>query len=497
MGWGNKLIGFISGRGAEVDTDNQLLVNLPRIRDKAGFNVPMSEVDEGLITGARRLFSPEVSQDFASRVSHMTYLGGEVFNASAQWTGGSSAVATTMTLGYGGQLTTNASGITTLNSGVLYQSRQVFPFYAGGQTYVYLKVKFTGTWAVTNTTVDIGASINNLTHPFAPLDGVFLRANSTGIFGVINSNGAEVPGTVWKLSDGTTTFTPTIGTVYDVILSVSNREVVFWIDYQDGNSFQIVDDIQLPAGSRRPIFGGAAPFTLRHAIGGTAASAVMGVQLLEYQVYYDGPLNLRTPEGSAALQSGGPQGLSGQTQGSTALYTNNLAPGAGVAMTNTTAALGSGMGGQFAAQPTLAVNTDGIVCSFQNPLGTAAITPRNMLISGYRIEAVVTTALTGTADPVFIMALNYGGTSVNLTTAEAANAKARRSLPLGVLRIPTTTGAAPVGTLSSTIIDVDFGDSPIPVFPGEFAIITAKNVGAVTTAGVVVFIVTPRWRWAL
>ena len=32
---------------------------------------------------------------------------------------------------------------------------------------------------------------------------------------------------------------------------------------------------------------------------------------------------------------------------------------------------------------------------------------------------------------------------------------------------------------------------------GEFAIITAKNVGAVTTAGVVVFIVTPRWRWAL
>jgi hypothetical protein len=57
----------------------------------------------------------------------------------------------------------------------------------------------------------------------------------------------------------------------------------------------------------------------------------------------------------------GYQGQTGGTLGSTALYTNNLAPTAGVAMTNTTAALGSGLGGQFSALPTLAVNNDGII----------------------------------------------------------------------------------------------------------------------------------------
>jgi hypothetical protein len=495
MGWANMLAGF-SNVIAEVDAFRRLLVNLPLERDKAGYAMPISDVDEGLLTGNPVRLAGEVTRDFAARISHMTYLGGEVFNSAAQWTGGSTAVATTMTLGYGGQLATNASNITTLNTGVLYQSKQVFPFYAGGHTYVYLKLKFTGTWAVTNTNIDIGPSLNNLTHPFAPLDGAFVRANSSGIFGVMNVNGAEQAGAPWVLSDGVTPFAPTIGTAYDVILGVSNREIVFWVDYQDGNSFQIANSIALPVGSRRPIYGGAAPFTVRHAIGGTAASAVMGVQLMEYQVYCDGPQNIRTPEGSAALQSGGPQGLPGHTQGSTALYTNNLAPGAGAALSNT-AALGTGMGGQFAFLPTLAVNTDGIVCSYQNPLGTVAITPRNMLLSGYRIEFVVSTALTGTADPVFIVALNYGGTNVNLTTAEAANVKARRALPLGVLRIPTTTGAAPVGTLSTTQIDVDFGDSPIPLFPGELAMTTVKNIGAVTTAGVVVAIVTPRWRWAL
>lgn len=66
------------------------------------------------------------------------------------------------------------------------------------------------------------------------------------------------------------------------------------------------------------------------------------------------------------------QGQTGQTLGSTALYTNSLAAGAGAVMTNTTAALGSGLGGQFSALPTLAVGTDGIVSSYQVPVGTSA-----------------------------------------------------------------------------------------------------------------------------
>ena len=49
-------------------------------------------------------------------------------------------------------------------------------------------------------------------------------------------------------------------------------------------------------------------------------------------------------------------------------------------MTNTTAALGTGLGGQFSALPTLAVNTDGIICSYLNPIPTSAIPGKQMVI---------------------------------------------------------------------------------------------------------------------
>lgn len=47
--------------------------------------------------------------------------------------------------------------------------------------------------------------------------------------------------------------------------------------------------------------------------------------------------------------------------------------------------------------------------------------------------------------------------------------------------------AAPVGTLG-TQIDIDMA-SPIIVQPGEFIQLTAKNLGTVTSAGTITFIV--------
>ncbi len=233
--------------------------------------------------------------------------------------------------------------------------------------------------------------------------------------------------------------------------------------------------------------------SVSHAIGGTLASGVQGMQLIEAVITNDGLNNTRSEPTTAALLTGGQQGQSGQTMGSAALLTNNLAAGAGAVMTNTTAALGVGMGGQFSALPTLAVGTDGIVCSYQNPLGTVAITGKQLVITGYTVKAVVTTVLAGNATPIiYIMSLAYGHTNVSLATTEAANAKAPRRIGLGVL---TFAAAAAVGVVSETI-SMKF-DRPLPVFPGEFAALAAKNVGAVTTTGVVTFIVTPDWGWLL
>ena len=496
MGWANKLIGWASNNGVEVTSTNRLKVNLANALTEptdVGAVRMFSEVDPGLIQALPTILSPETSEDFQLRVSPNSILGLFQFNAAAQDTGLSTAVATTMTLGYGGQLQTNASSITTLNSGVLWQSKQHFPVFGASETYAYLKLRWSGTWAVTNTTMEVALGLKNLTTPFALLDGVAVRANNTGVFGVSNVNGTEQTTSTWQLPSGGGAFVPTMGVAYDVIVYSSSRSVTFWIDYQDGNSFQIVGDIALSASTRRPMYGGSAPLSVSHAIGGTAASGVISMNVLEAVVTNDGLNNTRSEPMTAALLTGGHQGQSGQTMGSTSNYTNSLAPGAGAVMTNTTAALGTGMGGQFSALPTLAVNTDGIVCSYQNPLGTVAITGKQLAITGYSIKGVVTTVLVGNATPVtYIMSLCYGHTNVSLATTEAANAKAPRREVLGVM---TFAAAAAVGSVSETI-SIKF-DRPIPVFPGEFVAIAAKNVGAVTTTGVVTFLVTPDWGWVL
>jgi hypothetical protein len=492
---GFRIEGNTSGNVAEVNAANQLTVALASATtpENVGAVRAFSEVDAGGITGTANLLSPETSEDYQLRISPNSILGQFQFNAAAQDTGLSTAVATTMTLGYGGQLATNASGITTLNTGVLWQSKQHFPIFAASETYAYLKLRWTGTWAVTNTTMEVAIGLKTLTTPFALLDGVSVRSNNTGVFGVSNVNGTEQATSPWVLSFGGGAFVPTMGTAYDVIISASSRAVVFWIDYQDGMGFQVAGRITLSASVRRPLYSGSAPLSVSHAIGGTAASGVIGMQVVEVVVTNDGLANTRSEPMTAALLTGGHQGQAGQTMGSTALYTNNLAAGAGAAMTNTTAALGTGMGGQFSALPTLAAGTDGIVCSYQNPLGTVAITGKQLAITGYSVKAVVTTVLVGNATPViYAMSLCYGHTAVSLATAEAANAKAPRRVPLGVL---TFAAAAAVGSVSETI-NIVF-DRPIPVFPGEFVALAAKNLGAVTTTGVVTFFVTPSWGWVL
>ena len=480
--------------GSTVDANNNVKVTLPQELQQSGYDRNMSEVDAGGILGTAKLLAGEVSEDYRLRVEQDHILGQEVFNSTAQNTGISSLLTTTMTAGFtGGALSTNASNITTVNTGLLYQSRQVFPIFSGTQTYCYMKIKFAGTWAVTNTTVDVGLFSAASANPYAPTDGVFLRANNTGLFGVSSVNGTEQSTQNFKVAFGGADFVPTVGVAYDVIITSSSRVAVFWMDIQDGNGFQMFGKIDLSASTRRPIYGGSTPFSVRHAIGATAASGVMNLNLVEYMVSNGGFTNMRSEQSTAAILTGGQQGQQGHTQGSTSLFTNSLAAGAGAAMTNTTAALGVGLGGQFSALPTLAAPTTGIVCSYQNPAPTTLITGKQLVITGVKIESVVTTVLAGNATPIiYVLGLAYGHTNVSLATAEAAGTKAPRTIPLG---IQTFAAAAAVGTVGQ-VVNVKF-ERAIPVYPAEFVAVTAKNLGAVTTSGVVTFIVTFDYGWVL
>jgi hypothetical protein len=71
--------------------------------------------------------------------------------------------------------------------------------------------------------------------------------------------------------------------------------------------------------------------------------------------------------------------LSGTTQGSLANYANSTNPTA-VVPTNTTAALGVGLAGQFWEIDTLAVTTDGIIQSYQNNLISSSVPGRRLAI---------------------------------------------------------------------------------------------------------------------
>jgi len=159
-------------------------------------------------------------------------------------------------------------------------------------------------------------------------------------------------------------------------------------------------------------------------------------------------------------------------------------------MTNTTAALGTGFGGQFSALPTSAVPTDGIVQSYQNPAGSATQPPRSIVILGVKVVGVVTVVLVGNATPVtYVMSLAFGHTAVSMATAQSASfttttAKAPVRVPLGVLNFGA---AAALGTKDE--ITMRFG-APLVVNPAEFIAMCAKNVGVVTTTGVITFIIT-------
>jgi hypothetical protein len=491
---GFRIEGNTSTNVVEVDASNNMNVALPLNPLTAGYARMLGEIDYGRISGTAYTLSAEVSEDYRIRTELDSIFDSHVFNETAQFTGKHVYRNTTMTDTWGGNtLSTNGSGITTLNTGTLFQTYQYFPVFGGAETYAYFSIAVTGTWAVTNTTIDVGLFSAAITTPYAPIDGAYIRINNTGMFGVTNFNGTEQTTSPFKVSSSGANLSPTIGAFYNIIVTLSQNIAVFWIDLRDGYGYQRAGSLVSPIGTGVSASLLNLPFSIRHAIGGTAASGIIGLKCSAYTITQGGFQNTRSEQVTAALATGGHQGQAGHTQGSTALYTNSLAPTAGAVMTNTTAALGVGLGGQFSCLPTLAANTDGILCSYLNPISTTAITGKQLIIKGVKIDAIVTTVLAGNSTPtIFAHSLAYGHNALSLATTEAATTKAPRRVYLG---IQSFAAAAALGTIASSVT-MNF-DRPIPVNSGEYVAIATKNLGAVTTSGVVTFLVTFDWAWVL
>ena len=484
---GIRIEGNTTGNVAEVNASNQIKIvpetNASLNPGNVGGVRSFGENDTGTFTGTPQILSPETDLDFRQRSAADTMLDQELFDYTTQNTGKHNYRNTTMTNAWTvNGLQTNSGGIVTTTTGTLLSTYASFPILGTSTLSFDMELAFTAQ-PTANTVIDFGPFIPNTANPYNPTDGVYFRLSSGGLQGVVNYNGTETATAVFP------GYAFTNNQKQQFILYVTQRYVEFW--YNTGltpNDTNLLGIINTPAGNGAPCMAASLPFSIRHAIVGGAAGAAISALLSSYNVRVGGFLLADSFGNTGNRCYGSHQGLSGGTLGSLANYANSANPAAAVP-TNTTAALGSGLGGQFWETDTLAVTTDGIIASFQVPAGTVNLPGRRLVINGVTIDSYVQTALTGGGYNAQ-WSLAFGHTAVSLATAEAAAAKAPRRVALGA---QTVASAAPALTLLSRVSQV--WQRPIYVNPGEFVAAVKKKVGTAPSAGVIAHVIVFDYGW--
>lgn len=498
MALDSNIVGGVSGNKAEVNTSNQLKV-VPETDaatnpgNVGGFRM-FSETDAGDITGNVLLSSPDVDVDGRLRVAPDLILDEEVFSYTAQNTGKHNYLNTTMTNTWtAGQLTTNGASITTTTTGTVFQTYAQFPT-TGTQTLAADFAVGFSAQPQTNSFIEFGLMIPGA-QTVAPTDGVFFRLNSAGLQGIASFNGSETSTGVFPAADGAGTWTYTNGLRYQFVVFVGGVRARFWVN--DGSGLKLLGSIPLPAAQGRMQMAASLPVAIKHRIIGGAAGGVLQATFGAYNVRLGGSNLITTPSSQGARIYGSYQGLSGGTLGTLArvgtITTGNEANVTAAVPTTTTAALGSGLGGTFWETVSLAVNTDGIIMSYQVPAGTANVQGRRLVLRGMYLTSYVQTVIVG-GPYIAEWFLAFGHTAVSLATAEAATTKAPRRIALPFTQLVTAAQAVSTVVAQQQTF-VDFGDAPIFVNPGEFVQLCTRHIGTVGTSGTVVHRVTPIFGW--
>jgi hypothetical protein len=259
---------------------------------------------------------------------------------------------------------------------------------------------------------------------------------------------------------------------------------------------ELYGEIETPIGQGQPFMSSTLPVSIRHAHVGTTGGVINFV-LNDYNVTLGGSIYSKTLGETGNATLGSYQGLSGGTMGSLSVYANNTNPTAAIpSNTGLTANLPSGLGGQSWQTFTsgLAANTDGILMSYQVPSGTVSVQGKRLKITGVKLSAFIQSVLTGGGFNT-TFALDFGGTSVNLTNGESAFAKARRIVLLPELTQAVTSAQAANTMVSQPGGAVSMFSEPIYVNPSEFVQLTLKHIGSVATAGVIAYNIQLVYSW--
>jgi hypothetical protein len=452
-------------------TSKGILVQNPKVPTQAGYVVTATLQDAGAVTGAPTVRSQSTSIDGRLSVGLDTPFITDLLNYTAQNTANWSDNLTTMAVSYAaGGLTLNSGASVASGAFAVHKSYATVPLFGAGSVHMEARLWLTQVPQVNNT-VYIGMGLSGTTA--APTDGAYFAYSAAGVLNaVLNWNGTTA------VSSALTA--PAVNTIHEVQINVADDNAEFWID----GVLQAI--LALPAGAGTPSLTGAAAMFVQNTNTGAVATAqqvkIFSLNVWLYDVAYGRPW----AHSMAAMGCMGYQGQSGGTMGSTALYANNANPTAAVP-TNTTAALGSGLGGLFFSTNSLAVTTDGIISSYQNPVGSVTQTPRKLIITGVRIDSAVQATIVG--PPLLSWSLAFGHTAVSLATAEGATTKAPRRIALGIQFFSALTAG-----IQSPPIVVTF-QSPIVVNPGEFVQAVMKNIGTVGTSGTLAHAITFDSYW--
>ena len=501
MALDSKIVGATSGTGADVDTNKNIFVRLPGfdasgvaqgggIENSVAF---ISEVDSGEVTGSRDVLSQEVDDDYRGREAHDNLVFQHQFSETAQDTTKTVHTFTTLTATQSASgMLTNSGNITTTTTGMSHVTRAMFRV-GGTETLVCeTSVSFSGP-PVTNTTIDFGAFIPGAANPYAPTDGVYFRLTSSGLFGVVNFNGTETTTAVFPLSGGTGTFVYTANIVYRFLIQATNVRTTFWI-----NNVKY-GEIPTPTGQGFPCLSQALPWACRHSIVGGAAGGNLQALFRDTRILVRGPTYADSMSGVFARAYGNYQGLTAATLGTIGTYTNNTNPTAAVP-TNTTLAVGAaGLLNQAWETFSLAVNTDGILQSYQVPTGSSTTPGRRLKVVGVKLSSFVQTVLAG--GPISrVFALNFGHTAVTLAGTETASFATASTKNRRVILLPELTQHITAGQAVNTAISQPGGavsllKEPVYVNPGEFVAVSVKGIGTVGTSGTIVNHIQLIYSW--
>ena len=381
----------LSGNIANVNSDNNLTVALPLDETEAGYGKILSEVDAGDYLGTRNIRRLKTSRDFRLRTGFDTILFNEYFSNTILNTSVWTAPVTTSTV-------VCANGFVTLNDNASVASAAVarltsyrtFPVIGPYGVYFEIVAKFNSIPIINNVT-EWGAGI--CTGTSAPTDGVFFRLTATGeLKAIMNYNGTEVmsPPLDFETLIG-------INTTHVFVITATDGEVKYWID---DILVAVIDTI---SGAAFSTSSGSLPLFAR-TYNVTAVSIAQKISIGQVSVTFadivtNKPIGHNySSDGSMAYEY--PSNW-GSSIGQTAQFAVSANPTAATP-TQTTAALGSGLGGVFLANVG-GVNlnaTDGyVICSYQVPKATKKIPGQTLYITGIKFD-VKNEGATNAANPL-------------------------------------------------------------------------------------------------